>query len=381
MSAWFFRLWILVSVSLTWLTVTALPSLGQTGTQSGVRGNPNCPPPVLPGGIIPKNWSCPTGNQSPFKKDDPDGSKGIVRKPPPKHPARVKPGEDEYDTADEPGGKAGGDTPGRNASSRELRCGDGESIVGLRVRRGEVLDGVQVACAKTSCSAGSCVWSAFQWGPNAGNLTGGRAFPPMVCSTNEVVSGFQARVVTFTQPDYVADIAVECVSSYGGTSGGSKSIIRHNQPTTQWLYTDRTLDHPAPRNAKANEIQDPVTCLPSGRARAVVADEADFGNRGQRVVQAISFLCPKSDTSAPFTDPIGGDLGKLVQGLDKCVRETSKITYYEPPELVEYRGRANYDRAKKSVLYNKKYLEAQTPMVQSFWLGDVLRGAYSEFGT
>jgi hypothetical protein len=36
---------------------------GRTGTQSGVRGNPNCPPPVI-GGITPKNWSCPTGKQA-----------------------------------------------------------------------------------------------------------------------------------------------------------------------------------------------------------------------------------------------------------------------------------------------------------------------------
>jgi hypothetical protein len=34
-----------------------------TGTQ-GVVGNPNCPPPVLPGGITPKNWSCKTGRQA-----------------------------------------------------------------------------------------------------------------------------------------------------------------------------------------------------------------------------------------------------------------------------------------------------------------------------
>jgi hypothetical protein len=37
--------------------------LPMTGTQ-GVVGNPNCPPPVLPGGITPKNWSCKTGQQA-----------------------------------------------------------------------------------------------------------------------------------------------------------------------------------------------------------------------------------------------------------------------------------------------------------------------------
>ena len=33
-----------------------------TGTQ-GIEGNPNCPPPQLPGGGTPKNWSCPTRTQ------------------------------------------------------------------------------------------------------------------------------------------------------------------------------------------------------------------------------------------------------------------------------------------------------------------------------
>lgn len=36
------------------LLCVPLPALAQ---------NPNCPPPVLPGGIVPKNWSCKTGTQ------------------------------------------------------------------------------------------------------------------------------------------------------------------------------------------------------------------------------------------------------------------------------------------------------------------------------
>jgi len=42
-------------------------------------GNPNCPPPVLPGGIVPNNWSCKTGTQGVGQNSAPVGTPGAMQ--------------------------------------------------------------------------------------------------------------------------------------------------------------------------------------------------------------------------------------------------------------------------------------------------------------
>jgi len=47
---------------LAWLPLVTVLMIG--ASLAAEAGNPNCPPPVLPGGIVPKNWSCKTGTQA-----------------------------------------------------------------------------------------------------------------------------------------------------------------------------------------------------------------------------------------------------------------------------------------------------------------------------
>jgi hypothetical protein len=119
-------------------------------------------------------------------------------------------GPDEYDTADRADGQAGGALLGRNYTLETLRCGAGEAIVGARVRRGVVLDRLEIACAAPICDAAGCRWSGLRPGGAAGNDAGGNPSPPMMCERSQVVTGFSASVVTFTMFDYVADIELEC---------------------------------------------------------------------------------------------------------------------------------------------------------------------------
>lgn len=150
---------------------------GTTAASSVLAFNSNCPQPVLPGGIRPKNWSCPTGTQSVIDQGQPtqEGEKGLQRTDDfdPWDPDPAGPRQGEYDTAELPSGRAGGETPGRDPASTELRCGEGESIVGVQLRRGQVLDMLQIACASADCDASGCSWDGVTWGGWVGNMSGG----------------------------------------------------------------------------------------------------------------------------------------------------------------------------------------------------------------
>ena len=83
----------------------------------------------------------------------------------------------EIDTADR-GGQIGGRGVGRYVSLPVLRCPAGQVIVGARIRRGDVLDHVQIACATPVCKGGACQWAGESWGAAAGNPNGGDAHAP-----------------------------------------------------------------------------------------------------------------------------------------------------------------------------------------------------------
>jgi hypothetical protein len=153
-------------------------------------------------------------------------------------------GPNEYDTADQPNGQAGGQLLGRSYTFETLRCPDDEAIVGVHVRRGSVLDYLEIGCAPPRCDASGCLWQGVHAGGAAGNPTGGNSSPPMMCERSQVVTGFSAKVVTFTSFDYVADVELECseissvqsaqgvvrVANYGGRrvhpGAGSVSLPR-----------------------------------------------------------------------------------------------------------------------------------------------------------
>jgi hypothetical protein len=185
----------------------------------------------------------------------------------------------EIDTADRPDGQAGGSGFGFNYRFAALRCGSNEAIVGAQIRRGDVLDYVQIACARPTCSGADCHWerASMRWGPGAGNPAGGALQPAMLCSQNEAVSGFHARVVALAHSlDYATDIDLEC------------SHIVSGPETHGFFRLARDQASPRPQPGWRS-----ITCRPNGAATAVsLGLSENILRRGQPVAQAVSLYCP-----------------------------------------------------------------------------------------
>jgi hypothetical protein len=208
---------------------------------------------------------------------------------------------DEFDTGDPDSfrglagvqaGQAGGEQWGSGYAFRTLRCGNDEAIVGARIRRGDVLDFIQVACATPVCTGGACQWNQFYWGPWAGNPAGGDPHPSMVCNQNEMVSGFRGRVITFTIADYVADIEIQC--SRIRSSDGPNGPFRVTRDSPTWHHPEGGLriGGTLPGSFLRTEITGRIGCRPFGGANAISTGVANFVLPGQRVVQAVSMYCP-----------------------------------------------------------------------------------------
>lgn len=197
----------------------------------------------------------------------------------------------EIDTADRPGGQAGGIGFGLHYRFAALRCGSTEAIVGAQIRRGDVLDYVQIACARPTCSGADCrwEWTSMRWGPGAGNASGGELQPEMVCRQNEAVSGFRARVVGLGRAlDYAADFDIECSPIVSG-------------PETHGFFRvarDQASRHPG----SGWRV---ITCLPNGAATAVsLGLSENILRRGQQVAQAVSLYCPGDAPPALCRDQV-----------------------------------------------------------------------------
>jgi len=283
-----------------------------------------------------------------------------------------QPGPGEIDTAEHPDGQAGGKGLGRNYDLDALRCGAQEMIVGVRLRRGHVLDYLQIACAQPSCEGSDCQWETARWGMAAGNPDGGNPQRPILCHANEVVTGFRARVVTFTISDYVADIEIECTQfavAPGGTSSGARGIGRTGTGLPNWRHSGGGLrSGPVPGNVTRNVIGAPISCRPNGNARAFSVAESDFVRRGQRVIQAMSLYCPDGLHSGE-EEVVSAE--RMMKAIDSCLYEHSRLSYYQSPNLASYGGRTTYQRASSTVLFNPAFLDRQRPYPKAFWLAAV----------
>jgi hypothetical protein len=214
----------------------------------------------------------------------------LMHTPIPTRPGQTVPRPGEIDTAAQ-GGQAGGRQIGIQYSFAELRCQANEAIVGMRIRRGDVLDAVQVACAIPQCAAFGCNWSSSYWGPSAGNPVGGDAHPPMICGQNEMLAGIRARVVTFTRFDYAQDVEILCVRITSLSDGFYRIQPRD---VGAWHQSDGGMQfsHWHGQVAQAY-VTAPILCQPNGGVAAVSLGIANnFVNIGQRVVQAMSLYCP-----------------------------------------------------------------------------------------
>lgn len=278
-----------------------------------------------------------------------------------------RPRPNEVDTAAR-GGQVGGVKLGRDYRLMDLRCGVGEAIVGLRTRRGSVLDYVQINCARPVCDGRGCQWSSSYWGAAAGNSGGGDPQPPMVCGRNEIVSGIRGQTVTFTVFDYATDIEIECSALVSpSTPEGFFPLGQAGGGSVAGLGS--ASDRLAPEGARGLS-RTPGSPFISCRvaygfgATAVSVGESDFVRRGQRVVQAVSLYCPNA------TRPAGPDAVRLIDAMDRCLREKGGIVYYSTPNKGAYTGRAAYDNS--TVLYDSVYLDREPPYMRALWLADAI---------
>ena len=226
-------------------------------------------------------------------------------------PMASTPRAGEVDTADR-SGQAGGKSLGINYQLSALRCGTGQAIVGANLRRGDVLDFLQVACATPVCNGGNCQWSAAQWGPSGGNPSGGDAHPPMMCAQNQAVSGFRGRVVSFftRRFDFAEDIEIECSQIVAAptaqgyvqvSSGATQNSSSAQSGAATWHHPEGglSLDTIIPR-WRTNATTPIISCARRGwAATAFSLGISDFVS--SRVIQAVSLYCPAGRPSAPST--------------------------------------------------------------------------------
>ncbi len=223
-------------------------------------------------------------------------------------PRHSDPGPGEVDSAARRGGQAGGIGLGIDYDLPTLRCGRGEAIVGVQIRRGDVLDYIQIACARPTCTAGGCQWTGSRAGPAAGNPAGGDPHRPMICPGHAAVASFRARVVAFTRFDYTADLEIECARLTSGPD--AQGFFRVARAEGDWLHPEGSLDRGyVPPNVTRNTTTAPITCRPNGAVSAFsLGVSSNFARQDQRVVQAISLYCPASqpDPSCPEALVVAG---------------------------------------------------------------------------
>ena len=271
-----------------------------------------------------------------------------------------RPRPNEIDTADR-GGQIGGIKLGRGYKLIDLRCGAGEAIVGLRTRRGSVLDYIQIDCARPVCDGRGCQWSSSLPGRSAGNAGGGDAQPPMSCNRNEMLSGVRGRTVTFTVFDYAADLEIECtpIASPPSTDG---SVAVGKGGSAAGIFGSTGSPSDGSRGITRSEF---VSCARDYGfgATAVSVGESDFVRRGQRVVQALSLYCPKGTRSTTPSNAL-----KMVEAMDRCLREESQVVYYASPNKRAYSGSVAYNNS--TISYDATYLDRQPPYLRAYQLAD-----------
>jgi hypothetical protein len=112
-----------------------------------------------------------------------------------------------------------------------LRCKPRDAMIGVRVRRGAVVEFLQVVCAPVTCKPDRCLWGdAGQpyLGTYAGVLQGSNPTMNMFCLHGYVVAGFRAGS---TQGDgYLADVAFECAQQSGQPKAAQQTLYPIAQP-------------------------------------------------------------------------------------------------------------------------------------------------------
>jgi hypothetical protein len=231
---------------------------------------------------------------------------GLGQSPLPPGPLEVRPLPGETETV-----RAGG-PDGFFTWRGALRCErPEEAIVGVRVRRGSVLDYLQIVCAEISCANGRCGWTRYLSTRSAGNRDGGGPLTLLRCGQNEVLSGYRARVKNVAGLNYIEDIAIEC-GKIAGPPGGPNAVPILPERDS-WHNAGGRLDRP----------QFEGLCPATG-ATAIAA----FAGRwvtGPTVVQAMALLCGNPSGPCPvgshtnFT-PLAGLYRRPANACPECCK-------------------------------------------------------------
>ena len=180
--------------------------------------------------------------------------------------------------------QAGGGT-GRFSFVGALRCDEGLAMVGVRLKQGPLLEGLQLACAPITCATGQCRWraDAVRWGASAGTMVGEPTV--LLCPNVAMVVGFRAIVVPVQAGSAVQSFAVQCAPLAGLARSGGFGV----GPITD------------PRSARAwvppiRAREDSVTgrCVDRGATAfsvAVGAYPRGAGGQGAHI-RALSMFCP-----------------------------------------------------------------------------------------
>ena len=188
----------------------------------------------------------------------------------------------------------------------------------------------------------------------------------MLCARNELLSGIRGRAVTFTVFDYAADIEIECspmtspatVEGFIATGQVNPAAISGSRSGSEGFPSDGS------RGLKRSSSF--ISCASDYGygATAVSVGESDFVNRGQRVVQAVSLYCPKAPR-----DSTPSNAQKMVEAMDRCMREESQVGYYTSPNKRTYSGSTTYKNS--TISYDPNYLDRQPPYLRAYQLADV----------
>lgn len=229
-------------------------------------------------------------------------------------PMQSQPGQNEIDTADN-GGQIGGIQVGVQYALQTLRCPAGKAIVGMRTRRSDVLEFIEIACGVPACVADGCTWDNAM--PlSAGNPGGGIVQSPMLCKHDEMLSGIRGRVLTISPPgvgynfDYVADIEIECARMI---SQGSMYGVDARSAT--WLHPSGHLEM-----ASGAYLSNSISCKSTGGATAVSLGIARHVWRPERVIQAVSLYCPATLQAPPRFTALPKPYSELSPGAQAAAR-------------------------------------------------------------
>jgi len=193
--------------------------------------------------------------------------------------------------------QAGGHGQGRYLFVGTLRCKNaGEGIVGARLLRSQVVDLLQIGCARAECTDDNdCEWKQLDRGAYAGKPSDKSGSSIAVCPRDSMISGYRARLKMAGSLDYLADLQFECAlviaPAIGAEQGAPDGGVPVSDNKRSWLPFPAS-DSAA--GASPDSAPWPIEARCAQRAATGVSVAVGvFTPTGQPAIQALSLFCTK----------------------------------------------------------------------------------------